>query len=285
MRFIIALGLLVCALAVFANTPTYQRITKNGHQIDILTIDPKAFTIVQVKASDNSKQTVKALVKQHHAYAGINGGFFADMPSNKARPAGALKIDNQWVAVPAHQKKQGAIGWDHDKQQPRIDRLVTSRESRPAIVLPLLDKTPGSIKAWQHFNYVVGGIPALIKDGKVLKDFRRESMLLSFSDKRHARTAVCVKQDGKWLWLVASHTKAQDRSKVTRIIEGLTLAELTAVLLKQGCVDAINLDGGGSSTLVMNNEVVNQPAGDFNPLTGVYEERPIYDAMLIIKKG
>lgn len=285
MRLLIALALLLCAVAVFANAPTHQRITKGGHQIDLLTIDPKAFTIVQVKASDNAKQTVKALVKQHHAYAGINGGFFADMPNNKARPAGALKIDKQWVAVPAHQKKQGAIGWNQDDQKPRIDRLMTNRETNPAVVTPILDKTSLSKKEWQHFDYVVGGIPALIKDGKVLKDYRRESMLLSFSDKRHARTAVCVKKDGNWLWLVASHTKAQDRSKVTKIIEGLTLSELTDELVKQGCVQAINLDGGGSSTLVIKDEVKNLPAGDFNPILGIYEERPIFDAMLIMPKG
>ncbi len=285
MRLLIALGLLVCALAVFANTPTYQRITENGHQIDLLTIDPDDFTFIQVKDPNNIKQTVRTLVKQHHAYAGINGGFFANMPENKARPAGALKIDHAWVAVPAHQKKQGAIGWNHTEQKPRIDRLVTSRETKPAFVLPLLDKSPLSKKEWQQFDYVVGGIPALIKDGKVLKDYRRESMLHSFSDKRHARTAVCLKRDGKWLWLVASHTKAQDRSKVKKIIEGLTLSELTTLLLKQGCVDAINLDGGGSSTLVINDQVINQPAGDFNPITGSYEERPIFDAMLIMQKG
>ncbi|MNI89529.1 hypothetical protein D3C73_1469380 [compost metagenome] len=48
---------------------------------------------------------------------------------------------------------------------------------------------------------------------------------------------------------------------------GATLEELQGRLYKLGVVDAYNLDGGGSSSLVLNNRVVNNPSdGNLRPV-------------------
>ncbi len=261
--------------------PTYQTIIADGHEIHLLTFSPTAFQIIQAKPIDNQRQTVSSMVKAHGAYAGINGGYFAINPDQTVYAAGALKIEGTWINLPT--LKRGVIGWHKTEQRPYFERLTT-KQSAKTKVLPAFDDSLSNQKRWQQFDYVVGGIPLLIKDQKALTDFRQEKMINSFVEERHARTAVCLKQNGQWLWLVASHTKAADRSQVKKIIEGLTLPELTAVLLEQGCVDAINLDGGGSSTLVIENNIINQPAGDFNPLTQAYQERPVYDVMLLIPR-
>jgi exopolysaccharide biosynthesis protein len=49
------------------------------------------------------------------------------------------------------------------------------------------------------------------------------------------------------------------------------------VLLELGAVDAMNLDGGGSTTMVIHNKVVNRPSD----ATG---ERPVSDAILVFPK-
>lgn len=280
------LAVIVCSLYGSAYSqeqplPSYQNIVAGGHEIHLLTFSPKAFQIIQTKADDNQRQTVSSLVKSHHAYAGINGGYFAIDADHVVRAAGALKIDGVWINLST--LKRGVIGWYKTDQHPYFDRLTT-KPSAKTIVLPTLDGTPSNRLRWQQLDYVVGGIPLLIKNQKVLTDFRQEKMINQFVDERHARTAVCLKHNGQWLWLVASHTKAADRPHVKKVIEGLTLQELTAVLLQQGCVDAINLDGGGSSTLVIEDNIMNQPAGDFNPLTQAYQERPVYDVMLLIPR-
>jgi exopolysaccharide biosynthesis protein len=41
---------------------------------------------------------------------------------------------------------------------------------------------------------------------------------------------------------------------------GMTFSELASLMLKLGCKDAMNLDGGGSSTLWLNGKVVNHPS-------------------------
>ena len=43
---------------------------------------------------------------------------------------------------------------------------------------------------------------------------------------------------------------------------GLTTKELSEFMLKQNCLSAINLDGGGSSTLYINGKYINQSTGE-----------------------
>jgi len=261
---VIMLGLLWCSptFAKQPHHPYYQRITNKGHEIHLLSFHPKAVDIVDVKSADNSRQTVRDLVKVHKAYAGINGGFFAVDTNQMASPVGALKINGEWVKRAT--KQTAVMGWNTSDQKPHFGMINTKLTQE---------------SVFEKADFVVAGIPLLIKNNKPI-DYKREKKIDSFRDERHARTAVCVKKDGTWLWLVVSHTKKPDREHLNKILEGFTLKELTDFLLKQGCVDAINLDGGGSSTLVIDNKIVNQPAGDFTVLMG-YIERPIYDAMLL----
>lgn len=252
--------------AANAQIPEYRLIEGDGHEIHLLTFDPDEYDIIQVKAADNHRKTVQTLVKDNHAYAGVNGGFFdyIDKEQKQAKPVGALKIKGEWLKTPGHMR--GILGWKADDQKPHYG-CYTKKQAKARC---------------ENYDYVVGGIPLLIKDRKPVA--YQDKVTSEFKDERHARTAVCVKKDGSWMWLVASHSKAKDRAYLSKILEGLTLAELTNVLLKEGCVDAMNLDGGGSSTLVINGKVINTPAGDFNPVTKSYEERAIYDAMVIIPR-
>ncbi len=54
----------------------------------------------------------------------------------------------------------------------------------------------------------------------------------------------------------------------------MTIAELAALLRELGAVEAVNMDGGGSTTMVVRGKVVNSPSD----LTG---ERPVGDALLV----
>ena len=54
----------------------------------------------------------------------------------------------------------------------------------------------------------------------------------------------------------------------------MTLEELASVLIELGAVEAINLDGGGSTTLVVKGRILNHPSDP----TG---ERPVSDAILV----
>jgi exopolysaccharide biosynthesis protein len=57
----------------------------------------------------------------------------------------------------------------------------------------------------------------------------------------------------------------------------MSLPTLAQILLELGSIEALNLDGGGSTTMVVRNKVVNRPSDQ----TG---ERPVSDAILIFPK-
>src|SRR5262249_35417784 len=147
-----------------------------------------------------------------------------------------------------------------------------------------LDQSSTAKKAWQTMNYVVGGTPLLIKKGKPIHQHASEKTLDSFLTERHARTALCVKKDQHILWLVISHTKEADRPYVQNILEGFTIAELTRFLQSQGCQEAINLDGGGSSTMIWQQQIANWPAGDLDKILYHYHERAVTDAILLLPR-
>ncbi len=258
----------------------YQKLETHKQEIYLLEVDPALYIIIAVKA-DNSTQKapVSTLVQKYHAVAGVNGGFFeAD-----GAPAGALKINGQWLALPPIPR--GAIGWSDDAKTVLMDRIVSQKNSAsPTAVLPQIDTTPSNREAWQSLNTIMGGIPLLIKEGKLVNDNAVEAMRDSFIHGKHARTAVCIKENNHWLFLVVPHVKFPHRSYGQKIFNGLTIKELAMVLKQQGCQNALNLDGGGSSTLVVNNKVKNPNAGDFDETTRKYTERPVSDAILILKR-
>jgi len=55
-------------------------------------------------------------------------------------------------------------------------------------------------------------------------------------------------------------------------------------MLAQGCISAINLDGGGSSSLYINGKYINNQVGDQDEASGVAVVRPVSDAIIFKKK-
>lgn len=264
----------------------YSRIDKAGHQIHLLEVDLNHYKIISVRAKDNEQQKseVSALVKQYGATAGINGGFFHLNENGVASPAGALKIDNQWLGY--SQIPRGAIGWSSESGV-LVDRIIIKKNTQKnnIEVKPLLDNSSASKKAWQAFDYIVGGIPLLIKNGKVITDHTSEKSSKAFLEERHARTAICIKDPTHWIFVASSHTKAPYRQYTHEIVEGLTIKELSDFLLSLGCFDAINLDGGGSTTLVYQNKIMNSPAGDMDDIVHLFHERQVHDAILVLPRS
>ena len=91
---------------------------------------------------------------------------------------------------------------------------------------------------WSNVVYACGGGDLLVEDGRALDDFTLDS-----AKERKARTAAGLKKDGTLVLYTADNAVKTDRS------EGLTLSELAERMEKEGCVIALNLDGGGSTAL------------------------------------
>jgi len=100
----------------------------------------------------------------------------------------------------------------------------------------------------------IGGGPQLLSRGKIYIDWKEEKILRSFSADRHPRTAVGISRDQKRLYLVT----VDGRQPAFSI--GVSLFELAKYLQQLGCWEAMNFDGGGSTTMVVRGEVVNRPS-------------------------
>ncbi len=114
---------------------------------------------------------------------------------------------------------------------------------------------------------VIGGVPQLIKNGKIDITWEQEKAGRAFVFNRHPRTAVAKLKDGKFLMVTVD-------GRQPAVSVGMTLPELADYLLFLGAIDAMNLDGGGSTTMVLDGKVVNKPS-DPNG------ERKIGDAILV----
>ncbi len=100
---------------------------------------------------------------------------------------------------------------------------------------------------------ILGAGPRLVADGKIFVTADAEEFPADIRLGRAPRSAVGVTKWGDYILAVVDGRQAQSR--------GCTLQEWAEILLnKFGAVDAINLDGGGSSALVVKDKLVNNPS-------------------------
>ncbi|HMG76516.1 MAG TPA: phosphodiester glycosidase family protein [Pyrinomonadaceae bacterium] len=120
---------------------------------------------------------------------------------------------------------------------------------------------------WKKATSVIGGGPQLIKDGRVEITNAAEKILPSFVNDGHPRTAIARLKSGQILLVTVDGRQPGESI-------GMSLTMLADLLLEFGAVEAINLDGGGSTTMVIRHKLVNKPSD----ATG---ERPVSDAILV----
>lgn len=122
---------------------------------------------------------------------------------------------------------------------PKLD--CAGKRLAPGTTLELVTETFPDLSG---ATTAIGGGPTLVRNGKAME---WSGFLL-----RHPRTAVGWNDEG--LFLVEVDGRQGDVSV------GMTFPELANYLVKLGCREAINLDGGGSATLWALGQIVNSPS-------------------------
>lgn len=108
--------------------------------------------------------------------------------------------------------------------------------------------------------------PTLIMNGVIVTKFRNEKSFV-----RHPRTAIGIKDKNNLVIIVVD-------GRDPEFSVGMSLGELASFLKSQGVTDGYNLDGGGSTTLVLKGRVFNHPSD----VTG---ERPVGDSILFFPRS
>jgi len=127
--------------------------------------------------------------------------------------------------------------------------------------------------AINNFDCLIGGLPYLVRDGKRPDSYVGLEGLSSekFVD-LNPRTAVGYTKSGDKLYIVA----VDGRNKNVSI--GISLVDLADFMIGLGCYEAVNLDGGGSTTMTIHEKIVNAPSD----ATG---ERPVHDFLYLAVDG
>lgn len=114
---------------------------------------------------------------------------------------------------------------------------------------------------------IIGGGPRLVRDGELHITGEEERFRDDVLVGRAPRTAIGITDDGKLLLVTVN-------GRQPNISVGMTLSELGNLLLELGALQAMNLDGGGSTTMVIRNLVLNLPSDG--------KERPVGDAIVVV---
>lgn len=136
------------------------------------------------------------------------------------------------------------------------------------IRIDLLDeKTQQPSTKWRGIREAVAGGPWLVQNGKPVgkEMFESAGFNPGFWNQRHPRAAMGLTAQGEVIWVAVDGRQTHSR--------GATLPELADLMMKLGATESINLDGGGSTTLVVQNVVVNSPSDG--------SERPVANLMLL----
>jgi Phosphodiester glycosidase len=108
--------------------------------------------------------------------------------------------------------------------------------------------TPPDLDSYPH---IVAAGPWLVQGGKIVLDAKSENFGAAFSKESAARSAIASTATGNIL-LVAVHDRAGGK--------GPTLAEMAQLVRQLGAVDALNLDGGSSTSLYLGGQLINRAA-------------------------
>ena len=124
-----------------------------------------------------------------------------------------------------------------------------------SILYPFLDTKEARLVVntnpeWKNVKHIISGGPYLVKDGEVFVDMTAQK--LGAIGGRNPRSAIGYTKDNN-LILVA--VDGREGSSI-----GMTLMELGNFMKEAGCINAINLDGGGSTVMYVNGQIVNKPA-------------------------
>ncbi len=146
--------------------------------------------------------------------------------------------------------------------------LAALRDASSIEVRETLDVRSGSrLRDWIRAPTLVGGAGLLLRDGQALSEWQVERLSKGFDTTRHPRTVIARDRRGA-IWLIVIDGRQPGRAL------GMTFAEMQALLTQLDVVDALNLDGGGSTTMVVRGELVNRPSDVVGP-------RAVSDALVV----
>jgi hypothetical protein len=146
-----------------------------------------------------------------------------------------------------------------------IDSVRPEEGDTVALVLSFRPPAPA-------LRSLVGGIPWLVRGGKVVRIAKEEleGVSVDFATRRHPRTGVGFSKDSTTAYFLTVDGRQAASA-------GMSLEEFGNLMVGAGVSEGLNLDGGGSTTMVVDGVVVNSPSDAAG-------ERPVANCLLLMER-
>lgn len=198
--------------------------------IHLLELDPKQDIKTSIAYSDTLILTSK-LAKNHQAIAAINGSYFAA----EGNSVSFFKVN------------EAAIDSTIPKIYKRCNGLVYTHNGN----LKILPWSKSKEDRWKkNKGIMLASGPSLLEEGHFSEWLDPED--LKFFPKKHPRSALAITKEGKIMAIVID-----GRAPGNAI--GMSIPEFAYLVKVLGCERALNLDGGGSTTLWIDGKILNYP--------------------------
>jgi exopolysaccharide biosynthesis protein len=243
-------------------------LSPEGHvAVQALRLDPRKVRLETGLAGDRlpAREAVLSIATRRGALAAVNAGFFALADGS---PQALLK--NAGTLVGRAPRPRGAVAITERGGRPPLlfDRVTI--EDGPVGTALYRTRLGSSPQDWARARHAVSGGGLLVLDGRDVSDWTDEELSDGFDTTRHPRTLIGLDEDNA-IWLVTVDGRQPALSL------GMSFAELQALSRRLGLKSALNLDGGGSTTMVVHGHIVNHPSDDTGP-------RKVSDAILVFPR-
>lgn len=212
------------------------------------------------------------------AVAAVNGGFFSESSSvsTMIEPGGIVRsqsiqvLNRDGINYPISRAffgilpdKSMRIDWTYHFSSSINDFYRLNGVLNNVVGTPAATPTRASGTLYNDVLMGLAGGPKLVTNGQVNVTYDQEVFFggsgLDGSINR-ARTAIGFTADGRVILLVAETGQMLPGGNFI-FSSGATLANLAQIMINLGCVEAMNLDGGGSSTMAIGSTLYNRPNG------------------------
>lgn len=218
---------------------SYKKIRKYSSDCHILEFNPSEYRLDATIGKHKKLERLSTINgepnKDEYPIAKLNGGFFS---MNGSTEFIGTYVDNGLYYQGSSYYYPTLVYW---KENNKLEVELHPNQERCAY--------------YQKNAYFAVGVPwTLVLDGKVNYSYTKQELIKNFTHpyQRHPRTLMGQKNDGTIVWVVVDGRRITSR--------GINIEESASLMKELGCRIAVNLDGGGSSEMIVNSKIVNKPS-------------------------
>ena len=232
-------------ISIFINTYEAYDTTYYVADVELSSAEYLKTALAQNLFGTNVTETTSEQAEDHNAILAINGDYYG---ANKS----------------GYVIKNGTVYRNSQRSDSEYDDLVIYEDGSFGIINETEISAEKLVEDGVTQLFAFG--PTLVENGEVAVSQNTEVGKAMASN---PRTAIGIIDECHYILVVADGRSSES--------EGLSLYELAQIMQEYGCETAYNLDGGGSSTMYFNGEVVNNPTTNGHS----FSEREVSDIVYI----